>query len=145
MLLARVTSYSFNASLAKFHPEVFLALQRAHRQDALLQRASALPRLLQRNQHLQGHQQYLHCRYIPPHTGLNLTNCHIFYLDFARKLYVHLGLFPFRQEVYLKYELFLDTSIKIRFRSIAQRGAAGQPDQSVPLPKKKKVKERTIR
>jgi hypothetical protein len=80
-----------------------------------------------------------------PHSGLNLTDCHIFYLDFARKLYVHLGLFPFRQEVYLKYELFLDTSIKIRFRSIAARGPAGQPDQSAPLPKKKKVKERTIR
>jgi hypothetical protein len=66
-------------------------------------------------------------------------------LDFARKLYVHLGLFPFRQEVYLKYELFLDTSIKIRFRSIAQRGAAGQSAPLPPLPKKKKVKERTIR
>ncbi len=87
----------------------------------------------------------MHCRYLHPHSGLNLANCHIFYLDFVRKLYVHLGLFPFRQEVYLKCELFLDTSIKIRFRSIVQRGAAGQSDQPTPLPKKKKVKERTIR
>ena len=47
-----------------------------------------------------------------------MNNCHIFYLDFTRKLYVHIGCFPFKQEIYLKYELFLDSSIKIRFRNI---------------------------
>jgi len=37
------------------------------------------------------------------YSGLNLNNCNIFYLDFARKHYVHLGLFPFKQIVALKY------------------------------------------
>lgn len=79
--------------------------------------------------------------------GLNLANCHIFYLDFARKLYVHLGLFPFKQEVYLKYELFLDASIKIRFRSIAalKKGGEAAGKAEAAEPKRKKVKERTIR
>ena len=38
-----------------------------------------------------------------PNKGLNLNNCNIFYLDFARKHYVHLGIFPFKQLVTLKY------------------------------------------
>lgn len=79
-----------------------------------------------------------------------MNNCHIFYLDFSRKLYVHIGFFPFKQEVYLKYELFLDSSIKIRFRNIAgEKGsnpAVGQKGENAdPNQKKKKVKERTIR
>jgi hypothetical protein len=149
MLFARVASYSFNASLAKVHPQVFLDVQRADWANAHLHRPGALPRRLPRNQHLPRHQPHLHRRYPHPHSGLNLANCHIFYLDFERKLYVHLGLFPFKQELYLKYELFLDASIKMRFRSIAgqKKGepAPGLPDHSAPLQKKKKVKERTIR
>lgn len=52
--------------------------------------------------------------------------------------------------MYLKYELFLDSSIKIRFRNIAgEKGsnpAAGQKGENAdPSQKKKKVKERTIR
>jgi hypothetical protein len=62
---------------------------------------------------------------------------------------VHLGLFPFKQELYLKYELFLDAPIKIRFRSIApckkDNQAAGLTEPAEPVQKKKKVKERTIR
>jgi hypothetical protein len=58
-------------------------------------------------------------------------------------------MYPFKQELLLKYELFLDASIKIRFRSIVSQKkgdcAAGQPEQVSSLPKKKKVKERTIR
>ena len=57
---------------------------------------------------------------------------------------MHLGMYPFKQELLLKYELFLDASIKIRFRSIVNQKkgdcAAGQPEQVNSLPKKKKVK-----
>jgi hypothetical protein len=65
-------------------------------------------------------------------------------------LYVHIGFFPFKQEVYLKYELFLDSSIKIRFRNISgEKGnnpALGQKGENTDLnQKKKKVKERTIK
>jgi hypothetical protein len=30
-----------------------------------------------------------------------------------------MGIFPFKQELFLKYELFLDSAIKIRFRCIS--------------------------
>lgn len=68
-----------------------------------------------------------------------------------RKLYVHIGCFPFKQEILLKYELFLDGPIKIRFRSILPEKEKGQPKDKPsaetlePAQKKKKVKERTIR
>jgi hypothetical protein len=56
-----------------------------------------------------------------------------------------MGQFPFKQVVFLKYELFLDSAIKIRYRNIAtedKKGKAGGVSNAQP---KKKVKERTIR
>lgn len=82
--------------------------------------------------------------------GLQLHNCHIFYLDFTQKLYIYLGQFPFKQELLLKYELFLDSSIKLRYKKVInntnQQGA--ESVKTTPCQerqKKKKVKERTIK
>lgn len=71
-------------------------------------------------------------------------------MDFSRKLYVHIGLFPFKQEVFLKYELFLDSAIKIRFRRIVPDKGGSTPgiaskEKGDTSSKKKKVKERTIK
>ncbi len=65
---------------------------------------------------------------------------------------MHIGCFPFKQEVQLKYELFIDHAIKIRYRNINPQqstkttpdntqGESGQKDWQ----NKKKVKERTIK
>ena len=53
-----------------------------------------------------------------------------------------MGQFPFKQEVHLKYELFLDSAIKIRYRHIS---TDVKVKSGTPAPSKKKVKERTIR
>ena len=68
---------------------------------------------------------------------------------------MHLGVFPFKQEIYLKYELFLDHPIHIRFRSINNTKDPKDPkaEPGTPLPKaeppqgkpNKKVKERDIK
>lgn len=132
------------------HPQNVRAGQRADRQDPHLQHPGALRHQHQRDQHVQSHFFHLFPRYLPPYPGLPLNNCQIFYQDFTRKVYAYLGNFPFKQEVYLKYELFLDSAIKIRFKSVnpdsgspSGRGAAGKRVEADPL--KKKVKERTIR
>ncbi len=66
-------------------------------------------------------------------------------MDFARKLYVHIGQFPFKQVVYLKYELFLDSAIKIKYRNIAADGKCQKASGATSAQTRKKVKERTIR
>ena len=58
-------------------------------------------------------------------------------------MHVFVGQYPFHQEIVLKYELFLDDVIQIRFRKIiTDNDPMERPSPSVP--KKKKVKERTI-
>ena len=49
---------------------------------------------------------------------VNISNSHIFYLDFVRKMNVYVGQFPFHQEILLKHELFLEDNIKINYRKI---------------------------
>jgi hypothetical protein len=60
-------------------------------------------------------------------------------------MYVHLGHYPFKQEITLKYELFLDNPIKIRYRKILNDKQTSPDNNSAPPLKKKKVKERTIK
>ncbi len=60
-------------------------------------------------------------------------------------MYVHLGHFPFKHEITLKYELFLDNPIKIRYRKIFNDKQVNCDTSSAPPIKKKKVKERTIK
>lgn len=57
-----------------------------------------------------------------------------------------MGLFPFAQVVFLKYELFLDGAIKIRYRNVSgeERKSKGAMAQG-QTKSKRKVKERTIR
>ena len=62
------------------------------------------------------------------------------------KVYVHMGLFPFAQVVFLKYELFLDGAIKIRYRNVSGEERKGKGAMAQGQTKsKRKVKERTIR
>ncbi len=53
--------------------------------------------------------------------GFNLERSLIFYLDNNKRLFVHVGTFPFPKgfELLLKFELFLETTIKLRFRKIS--------------------------
>ena len=51
-----------------------------------------------------------------------------------------MGLFPFKQEVYLKYELFLDSAIKIRYRNISSDGKNIKNTTPTNIQNKKKVK-----
>ena len=69
----------------------------------------------------------------------------MFYLDFDRKVYVHMGQFPFPQVVHLRYELFLDSAIKIRYRNIATEDKKGKSGAAPNVQNKKKVKERSIK
>lgn len=69
-------------------------------------------------------------------------------MDFTRKIYIHIGLFPLKQEIFLKYELFLDSAIKIRYRKVVPYGKEPKPmanGNQMKQEVKKKVKERTIR
>lgn len=56
-----------------------------------------------------------------------------------------MGVFPFKQQLYLKYELFLDSAIKIRYRNIAADGKNAKNTSAANTQANKKVKERTIR
>ena len=87
--------------------------------------------------------------------GLNLHNCHIFYLDFQQKLYVHIGCYPFQTQLNLEYYLLLSNPIKLRFRKLIlpQNSWASERSSERVIPShiepkksnlKKKVKERTI-
>jgi hypothetical protein len=44
-----------------------------------------------------------------------LFNCHIFYFDNFKSLFVHLGTYPFKQDICLKLEIFIETHIQIRY------------------------------
>ena len=129
---------------AHFHPEDFWIYQRVYRTNANLQPTGLVSPYKQRNQHVKSLSIYMCSRYLYFDLGLNLNNCNLFYLDFVRKHHVHIGIFPFKQELYLKYELFLESAIKIRYRCISADGKTVKNNIPTYIQTKRKVKERTI-
>ena len=82
------------------------------------------------------------------YVGFNLDTSLTFYLDNNKRLYVHIGTFPFPKhfELLLKFQLFLETTIKLRYRKISgPNSPKSEKKQLAPSQKNKRTrKQKTI-
>lgn len=78
--------------------------------------------------------------------GFPLDNSQIFYWDYNRKMLVYVGNFPFKQEVFLRYENFQEKLVMIHVRRIARGVETCNYGMDVEYDRKteKRVKERSI-